>query len=83
MAEIVGVISRAGAFYDVTSIAEGEPKIQGKEKLKTFLESNPEILDKLIERVYTVLNAENTDGENNEIKEEEIEGENKGETIQF
>ena len=83
MAEIVGVISRAGAFYDVTSIAEGEPKIQGKEKLKTFLESNPEILDKLIERVYTVLNAENTDGENNEMKEEEIEGENKGETIPF
>ena len=48
-----------------------------------FRSSNPEILDKLIERVYTVLNAENTDGENNEIKEEEIEGENKGETIQF
>lgn len=83
MAEIVGVISRAGAFYDVTSIAEGEPKIQGKEKLKTFLESNPEILDKLIERVYTVLNAENTDGENNEVKEEEIEGENEGETTPF
>ena len=51
--------------------------------MKIFLESNPEILDKLIERVYTVLNAENTDGENNEVKEEEIEGENEGESIPF
>ena len=44
----IGLISKAGAWYQCDFLEEKEPKkFQGQDKLYSFLKDNPEILTKL------------------------------------
>lgn len=57
MAEQLRIITRSGAFYSIENIGGGEKKIQGKENLKEFLKTEPDLLDNLLNKVYDVLNG--------------------------
>jgi len=56
LAEVIGVINKAGAYYRF----EGENIGQGLGKTLEFLNQNKEVLDKVVEACYTIMRNERT-----------------------
>lgn len=66
--KLIGVIQMNGSYYRF----EGETLGQGKAAARTFLESSPQTVDKIVEQVYSIVNKTSTVSELIDDLEDEI-----------
>lgn len=68
LGEDMGIIKKSGAWFDYNN---GEIKVQGRELLREELKKNPKIMNKIEEKIRTVLSGEELPKENESTNNEE------------
>ena len=64
-----GIVAKAGAWYSY-----GEERLgQGREKAKEFLDNNPDMLNEISEKIYSLYNIKPEGKELNNVEKEQLE----------